>query len=918
MSFLPRLLRPTLAFVVALLCAALTAVLVIASWKNVLHEHEKVFTAQSEAVREQLLERIKATDEMVIGLATLVNSATHTDADQFRLFSEELLRRHPYLLSTSYLPHVFERERRDFEQSRHEAGFPGFAVNDRSPDNYHAAPSRAQYFPLLFIEPFEPRSVVMIGFDVLSEPALAQAAQAAVDTAQPSAAPPRLIEGRVRGYWLFTAIYAGKAAPATIAERHEAVNGLIALRINGEKLLAESMAARPLAARLRMIPAGAMAPVDLAANPHANDRTGQAVKTFTRSTEISSGGQRFLLHLQRTVTWREVNYLPVATILFSGLLVTTLLVLAARRAAWRTTQLEQRNIEIERVVAEKTAELALEKERAQVTLASIGDAVITTDAAGRVEYLNSVAEVLTGWSCDEACGRELAQVFQVRYANYPESVTGSQETVVRDSLLINKARQEIAIDQSSAPIRGHDGKILGSVVVFRDVSQQRRLTRDMSYQATHDALTGLYNRRAFEERLGQLLARAKMDRSQHALLYLDLDQFKIVNDACGHTAGDQLLRHLAAVLQKEVRQRDILARLGGDELGILLSDCPDTAAEEVANKMLRTVSDFRFAWKERMFTISASIGLVSFGTESENAASILSAADAACYAAKDKGRNRVLVYQANDIELSQRRGQMQWVTRLKHALDENRFVLHSQPIVPTSATSAPPVLHEVLLRLREEDDSLVPPGAFLPAAERYGLMPEIDRWVVRTTLQWLATHRGDPYLAQSYSINLSGQSLSDAQFLSFVLQEIERSGVEAGRLAFEVTETAAVAALDSAVQLIQKLKNKGCRFLLDDFGSGWSSFAYLKNLPVDFIKIDGSLVRDMAHDALDEAMVRAINEIGHVLGIATVAEFVENEAVLERVKALGIDYAQGYALGRPALLDVHLSPPEAARSQHTA
>lgn len=918
MSILPHARRSSLAIVVALLGAALTAVLVLVSWKNVLHEHEKVFTAQSEAVREQLLERIKATDEMVTGLATLVNSATHADADQFRLFSEELLRRHPYLLSTSYLPHVIEHERRDFEHSRQEAGFPEFTINDRSTDNYLVAPSRAQYFPLLFIEPFEPTSVVMIGFDVLSEPLLAQAAQAAVDTAQPSAAAPRLIEGRTWGYWLFTAIYAGKTAPATAAERHAAVNGLIALRIDGVRLLAESMATRPLTARLRMIPAGAATPLDLAASLLADQRDDHVVKTFTRSAELVSGGQRFLLDMHRTVTWREVNYLPVVTILVAGGLVTILLVLAARSATRRTAQLEQRNIEIERIVAEKTAELALEKERAQVTLASIGDAVITTDAAGRVEYLNRVAEILTGWTAIEARGRELAEVFQVRPADDPAMVAGSSQAPARDNLLVNRAQQEIAIDQSVAPISGRGGEVLGSVVVFHDVSRQRQLTREMSYQATHDALTGLHNRRAFEESLGQLLLNAKSDNVRHALLYLDLDQFKIVNDACGHSAGDQLLRQLSLLLHKELRQSDSIARLGGDEFGILLRNCHENEAERIALKLLQNINDFRFAWKERIFTIGASIGLVSIDGESESVASILSAADAACYAAKDKGRNRVWIYQAEDIELNQRRTQMQWVTRLKHALGEDRFVLYSQPIVPIAPGSTAPVYQEMLLRLREEDGALVLPGAFLPAAERYGLMPEIDRWVVRTALQWLAEHAADPGLAASYSINLSGQSLSDAPFLGFVLQEIERSGVAPGRVYFEITETAAIAASHNALQTIQTLKDRGCRFLLDDFGSGWSSFAYLKNLPVDFLKIDGTLVRDMAHDMLDEAMVRTINEIGHVLGVTTIAEFVENEAVLEKLRALGVDYAQGYGIARPAPIDAHLSPPQAARSQQTA
>ena len=919
MSIFPKWRQPSLAILIALLGAGLTTVLVRASWEDTLREHEKLFTAQSEAVREQVLERIKATDEMVTGLGTFVNSASHVDADQFRLFSQELLRRHPYLLSTSYLPYVTEDERRDFEQSRHEAGFPGFTITERTSDDYRVATARARYFPLLFIEPFEPIAVVMIGFDALSEPSLAQAAQAAIDTAQPSAAPPRLIEGRTRGYWLFTATYAGKTAPATTAERRTAVNGLVALRINGEQLLAESVAARPLSVRLRMIPAGGSAPLDLATSTHADERDGHwAATMFMRSAEIGSGGQRFKLDLQRAVSWREVNYLPVAVMLVTGLLATMILALAAWRAARRTQQLEQKNIEVERLVDEKTAELALEKERAQVTLASIGDAVITTNAAGRIEYLNTAAETLTGWSHAEAHDRELAEIFQVRPADDPAVVTGSLEAPVRDSLLINRAQQQIAIDQSVAPICGRDGEVLGSVVVFHDVSQQRLFAQEMSYQASHDALTGLYNRRAFEERLGQLLASARSDGVQHALLYLDLDQFKIVNDACGHSAGDQLLRQLAALLRKEARQSDALARLGGDELGILLQNCQEDEAEKVAQKLLQNINDFRFAWKERTFAIGASIGLVSFDSESENAASILSAADAACYAAKDKGRNRVLVYQADNVELSQRRTQMQWVTRLKHALDEDRFVLYSQPIVPIASGTTAPVYQEVLLRLREEDGTIVLPGAFLPAAERYGLMPELDRWVVRTTLQWLAKHAADPGLAASYSINLSGQSLSDAPFLGFVLHEIERSGVSPGHVYFEITETAAVTASHSAREVMQTLKDRGCRFLLDDFGSGWSSFVYLKSLPVDFLKIDGSLVRDMAHDVLDEAMVRSINEIGHVLGIATIAEFVESEAVLEKLKALGVDYAQGYGIALPAPIDAHLSISPALRSQQTA
>ena len=346
----------------------------------------------------------------------------------------------------------------------------------------------------------------------------------------------------------------------------------------------------------------------------------------------------------------------------------------------------------------------------------------------------------------------------------------------------------------------------------------------------------------------------------------------------------------------------------------MLQYCPQDEAEQIADKLLKLVNEFRFSWKERIFTISVSIGLVPFGREAESVASILSAADDACYAAKDKGRNRVLLYQVDDVELSQRRSQMQWVTDLKRALAEDSFVLFAQPIVSLKGDISAPVQQEVLLRLRGEDGALVPPGAFLPAAERYGLMPEIDRFVVHKTLGWLARNKEHPRLATSYNINISGQSLSDARFSEFVMSEIERSGVAPEKLCFEITETAAVATLDSAMRVIQALKDKGIRFLLDDFGSGWSSFVYLKNLPVDFLKIDGSLVRDMADDELDEAMVRAINEIGHVMGIATIAEFVESDAVLKRAVALGIDYGQGYAIARPAPIDEHLEEATISRA----
>jgi len=351
-----------------------------------------------------------------------------------------------------------------------------------------------------------------------------------------------------------------------------------------------------------------------------------------------------------------------------------------------------------------------------------------------------------------------------------------------------------------------------------------------------------------------------------------------------------------------------VTRLGGDEFGVLLDGCTPEIALEIADKLRQTIRDLRFSWREHTFAIGMSIGLVPITAESGSPTSLLSAADAACYAAKDKGRNRIQVYQAGDQELARRHVEMQWVTRLTQAMEEDRFVLYRQRIEPLASAPAP-ALHEVLLRLRGEQGELVPPGAFLPAAERYNLMPAIDRWVVRAVLRWVSARMQQGPTGECYSINLSGQSLSDEDFPSFIAEEINRSGAPADRICLEITETAAVANLDHALRFIRALKKLGCRFALDDFGSGWSSFSYLKSLPVDYLKIDGSFVKDMAADAVDFAMVESINHIGHAIGIQTIAEFAESEAILEKLRQIGVDYAQGYAIERPRPLA------EAAESQ---
>ena len=450
-------------------------------------------------------------------------------------------------------------------------------------------------------------------------------------------------------------------------------------------------------------------------------------------------------------------------------------------------------------------------------------------------------------------------------------------------------------------------------IVCRDVTEAHNLSQELSYQATHDSLTGLVNRRELEIRLARVLETARAEDSHHALCYLDLDQFKVINDTCGHVAGDELLRQLSEVLRSKVRHRDTLARLGGDEFGVLMEHCVLRQAERVADTLRKTVEEFRFSWENKTFSVGVSIGLVPVASDSESVASALSAADTACYVAKDQGRNRVHVYHPQDMELARRHGEMQWVARINQALEEDRFCLSAQPIRaisdidPESAASELAAdghgHYEVLLRMRDASGRMVPPGAFLPAAERYSLSVKLDRWVVEKIFSWLDEHPAQLEQLAMCSINLSGHSIADEDFLQFVISSLDGTNVPAEKLCFEITETAAITNLVSATRFITALKGWGCHFALDDFGSGLSSFAYLKQLAVDFLKIDGVFVKDVVDDPINLAMVKSINDIGKVMGKRTIAEFVENDGILEKLREVGVDYAQGYRIGRPQPLD---------------
>ena len=556
--------------------------------------------------------------------------------------------------------------------------------------------------------------------------------------------------------------------------------------------------------------------------------------------------------------------------------------------------------------------LLAEMDRAQVTLHSIGDGVITTDAEGFIDYMNPIAENLTGWSTQMAIGNRLQTVFHVVNEHTNNPIPNPVTTCLKANRIISlgdncvltgRNGQKFAIQHSIAPLKHRNGSVLGVAVVFSNVTEARNMAQQIAHQATHDSLTGLVNRCEFEKRLHNAIKSAQQNQKQHCLCYLDLDQFKIVNDTAGHAAGDDLLRKLTIYLKSKIRSRDTLARHGGDEFGLLLDNCRLEQAYKIATSLLAAIKNFNFEWEGRTFSVGVSIGLVPITEKTTSTAEIMSQADVACYTAKDLGRNQVHIYENEENKLTVRHSEIMRVADLADSIKANRFRLYCQSITPLQEESCEADHYELLIRSVGLDGKIELPKTFIPAAERYGMMATIDRWVINS-----AFNRYVELFDQSenikIAINLSGNSLADSSLLQYVRQNIIDSGIPAHCVCFEITETAAISNLEQATKFINELKELGCQFALDDFGSGVSSFTYLKNLPVDYLKIDGSFVQDMINDPINEAMVAAINEVGHVMGIKTIAERAENREIIEQLTRLGVDYAQGYAISTPMPIDV--------------
>lgn len=558
--------------------------------------------------------------------------------------------------------------------------------------------------------------------------------------------------------------------------------------------------------------------------------------------------------------------------------------------------------------------LKKQKELAQTTLESLGEGVITIDREGKITYVNPIAENILGSQFISLKDKCVDSVLTLATEQTRERIQlgeiqkrGELTDILRYNSIhyTSKQNKSFILNLTAAPIWNRNEnllgseEILGSVIAFQDVSKARELERQLSYQATHDTITDLFNRREFERRLQELIIDCHTDGSEHVMCYVDLDQFKIVNDTCGHNAGDELLRQLGSLLTQDMRSADVFARLGGDEFGVILKSCDIQQGEVIANQIRESIDSFRFTWNDTIFSIGASIGIVSISHHSESSIQVMSQADAACYVAKDSGRNRVHIHEVNDTVLIRQRGHMHWASRIQQAIDEDRLRLYYQPIIPAKQGGSRVPHYEIFVRMIDELGDIVSPGSFIPAAERYDFMTTIDRWVVENTLSSISS-RATPIRC---AINLSGSSINNYEFIKFLKNLLRKPDSHPSHICFEITETAAISDLSNANRFITELKALGCQFSLDDFGSGLSSFGYLKSLPVDFLKIDGQFIRDILKDDIDRAMVKSINDVGHIIGIETIAEYVESEEIMHELGRLGIDYFQGYFIGEPKPLD---------------
>ncbi|MDQ3618151.1 MAG: EAL domain-containing protein, partial [Pseudomonadota bacterium] len=754
-----------------------------------------------------------------------------------------------------------------------------------------------------FVEPLAGNEAVM-GLDVNLQPSNYAAVLASRDSDRPVlSAPFRLAQSTaadapVDGITLRLPIYSPGAPPLTLAERRARMRGSLAISFQVNGLIETALPAELRDAvhiQVSDITSGqSLVLLDSHAEPHTD---AASIQQFDR--ELAYGGRVWLvvMHPARVTEADQgvIRFDWTRSILLPGLLASLLFALLVGSVAGTRRRALELGSRMSRQYRESETRFRALNELlpALVLLARSED--------GGITYANQTARNRLG---ESVCDLDLPTLFEDAELRNQLADPGTQGCSNIEAVLRSANGDRFWASLSIARVEvGGAGKLL---MVASDISEQRQLTELLSYQASHDALTELYNRREFERRLEHARAAAAAGGPPAALLYLDLDQFKLINDTSGHIAGDQLLIQLATVMREQLRSGDVLARLGGDEFGVLATSVHDqVGAHQVAERLRERIDGYIFVWEQRTYTISASIGAVMIDHPNVTLKDLLAQADTACYMAKESGRNRVHFFSAHDDDTTRRQTEMEWANRLRWAVDERRFLLMYQEVLPLAAPAGTGPYIELLLRFRDEQGKLVVPGAFIPAAERFGLMPMIDRWVIETTLGNFDQLHPSGSNLELATINLSGASIEDESLAMLILELLERHLVAPGRVCFEITETVAVRNLSQVTRFIDHLRKVGCRFALDDFGAGMSSFGYLKNLPVDIIKIDGSFIRDLLTDSMSHAIVRAVTDIGHQRGLQVIAEWVTSEEIASALVELGVDYAQGFGLHRPEPVMFH-------------
>jgi len=861
---------------------------------------ESKFNLEVHTVYSQLLHELNANKTVISALSGWQHSHILEYGSELRAFSKDILESYPQLASIYYMKRVTEKERPDFEARMREDGYATFQITQKSRNSIaQLDEKKTSYFPITFIEPFEPDTAGVLGYDALSDKEFAKAIREATESGKEVIAISPDFYRQGASLVIFKAVYKGKILPQDVESRHNQIKGVFVVSILVEDLkpfLLDMLNGSSTNISL-LHNTEEMSPADdeLLFHPLSNESQFDLsmFPTFDTALDMSSAGQPIVLRVWRKAGFADYDFkLPVGIFLFY---ITVLILIRVSLKG-----------DLKHSIAAEIAkdEIFKEKELAEVTLHSIVDGVITADINNNIDYMNEVAEKLTGWRSEESKNLALNKVFDIRAESQPketslifdQSKLNSDVGELSESYFLQrKDGTQYTIKISASRIRNRSGDIVGTIIVFRNVTSERKMAQLMAHQARHDELTGLYNRREFEFQLKRSIECNEKNKLCDVLCYLDLDQFKLVNDTCGHIAGDKLLTQITHILKHNTRESDVLARLGGDEFGLIVKNCSIEKAFDIATVLHNAIKAFHFSWEGKVFSIGSSMGLVKISAEIGSITEVMSAADSACYMAKDKGRNRIYAHTMNDQELLSRHGEMQWVHKINDAFENQRFRLYRQVVEPLLDHSNPRH-YEVLIRMEDEFGKIIPPMAFIPAAERYNVMPAIDRWVIKQSFALMSEEQNAELI---YNINLSGKSINEEGFLEFVIAEIRINDIPTKNICFEITETAAISNLNSAAEFINILKQHGCTFALDDFGSGLSSFSYLKNLPVDYLKIDGSFVKDLMDDAIDRAMVSSIAQVGRVMGIKTIAEFVENGAIKKQLTKMDVDYAQGYGVARP-------------------